>query len=235
MIAAVCASVFAALTVAVILHPEPFAVDRGALRAVEGLRAPWLTTVLAGISVLGSSPGLLAIALAVGAAALLLRRDLLPGAWLLTAYLGAALQYQSLKALLDRGRPPGGLVEAAGSAFPSGHATQGIAFFGTLAALLLTLLPRRVGVFAAVAAVTLGVLSGVSRVYLGVHWLTDVMGGFLLGGAWLAIVLAVRARVARRATRATDTSPRTSDGARSTATRRVAPRGQRTDGRRNHE
>jgi undecaprenyl-diphosphatase len=106
--------------------------------------------------------------------------------------------YQSLKTVLDRARPSGGIVDATGAAFPSGHATQGIAFFGMLAAVLLALLPRGARIPAAVGAVTLGVLSGLSRVYLGVHWLTDVGGGFLLGGAWLPVILGIRATFTRR-------------------------------------
>jgi undecaprenyl-diphosphatase len=198
VVAGACGTAFAALTLSVGFHPEPFGVDRTALRAAEDLRTPTLTALLTGITLAGSSPWILTTALVVGLAALGFRRDPLPGVWLLAEYLGAVTLYQTIKAVLGRTRPPGGLVDATGSAFPSGHATQGIAFFGLLALLLLGLLPRTIRVPAAVAAATLGVLSGLSRVYLGVHWLTDVAGGFLLGGVWLASLLAIRALVARR-------------------------------------
>jgi undecaprenyl-diphosphatase len=198
VVAAVCGAGFAVLTVAVGFHPEPFGVDRAALRTAEDLRTPWLTALLTGITTAGSSPWLVAIALVVGLAALGFRRDPLPGAWLLAEYVGAVVLYQSLKAVLDRARPPGGLDDATGAAFPSGHATQGIAFFGLLAVILLGLVPRGIRLPAAVGVATLGILSGLSRVYLGVHWLTDVAGGFLLGGAWLAIMLGIRASFVRR-------------------------------------
>jgi membrane-associated phospholipid phosphatase len=194
----VCGIAFVGLTVAVAAHPEPFGLDRPATRIAEEVRTSWLTSILEVVTRVGSSPWLVAIALVVGTAVLVVRRDALPGAWLLAEYVGAVAMYQGLKAVLDRPRPPGGLVEATGTAFPSGHATQGIAFFGLLAAILLGLLPRRVGVVAAVAVAAFGVLSGLSRVYLGVHWATDVAGGFLLGGAWLAVVLLVRTRYAER-------------------------------------
>jgi membrane-associated phospholipid phosphatase len=196
-----CGTLFAALTVAVAIHPEPFGVDRAASQNVDGLRAPWLTTVLSGVTTIGSSPWLVAIVVVVGTAALVLRRDPLPGAWLLAEYLGAVIAYQTLKVLLERPRPAGGLVPATGSAYPSGHATQGIAFFGMLAVVLLAVLPPRLRMPAAVSAVILGVVSGLSRVYLGVHWVTDVAGGFLLGGAWLAVILGIRTVVTRRSSR----------------------------------
>ena len=198
LVAAVCGTGFAVLTLAVGFHPEPFGVDRAALRAAEDLRTPWLTALLTTITTAGSSPWLVAIALVVALAALGSRRDPQPGAWLLAEYVGAVVLYQSLKAVLDRARPPGGLDDATGAAFPSGHATQGIAFFGLLAAIFLSLLPRGVRLPAAVGVATIGVLSGLSRVYLGVHWLTDVAGGFLLGSAWLAIMLGIRTTFVRR-------------------------------------
>lgn len=198
IVAVVCGTGFAVLTLAVGSHPQPFGVDREALRAAEDLRTPWLTALLMGITTVGSSPWLVAIVLVVALAALGFRRDPLPGAWLLAEYVGAVVLYQSVKAVLDRARPSGGLDDTTGAAFPSGHATQGIAFFGLLAVILLGLVPRGIRFPAAVGVATLGVLSGLSRVYLGVHWLTDVAGGFLLGGAWLAIMLGIRASFVRR-------------------------------------
>jgi membrane-associated phospholipid phosphatase len=182
----------------VAFHPAPFAADLRALHAAEEVRIPWLTAVLMAITTIGSSPWLVAITIVVAASALAYRRDPLPGAWLLAEYLGAVILYQSLKAILDRARPEGGLVPATGSAYPSGHATQGIAFFGMLAAILLSVLPRGVRVPAAVVVVVVGIMSGVSRWYLGVHWVTDVAGGFLLGGAWLSVILGLRTIFARR-------------------------------------
>ncbi|MDQ6712016.1 MAG: phosphatase PAP2 family protein, partial [Candidatus Dormibacteraeota bacterium] len=78
-----------------------------------------------------------------------------------------------------------------GWAFPSGHATQSIAFYGMLAIVLITWYApnRRLALGIGAALITLVV--GASRLYLGVHWLTDVLGGYALGLAWLSLVLAV--------------------------------------------
>lgn len=195
MVAAVgCGLGFVALTVAVASHPAPFAVDLDARQTAGELQVTWATAIMRTVSVVGSFPGVVTILALVAGAILVLRREARLGLWLAVEVAGAVAMYQGLKAILDRPRPMGGLVETTGSAFPSGHATQGIAFFGLLAVVLLAVAPGRARVPAAAAAVVVGLLSGLSRVYLGVHWLTDVAGGFLLGGAWLSILLLARAR-----------------------------------------
>jgi undecaprenyl-diphosphatase len=76
--------------------------------------------------------------------------------------------------------------------FPSGHATDAAAVYGMLAVLLVAVVPRRgakVAVWAA-AVVVVG-LVGLSRIYVGGHWLTDVIAGFALGVAWLRCLLTV--------------------------------------------
>jgi membrane-associated phospholipid phosphatase len=190
----VCGLGFAALAVAVATHPPPFAIDLEARETARDIQATWATAIMRTVSVLGSFPGVVTILAVVAGAILVLRREARHGLWLVVEVAGAVAMYQSLKAILDRPRPLGGLVETTGSAFPSGHATQGIAFFGLLAVVLLAVVPGRARIPAAGAAAVLGVLSGLSRVYLGVHWLTDVAGGFLLGGAWLSILMLARAR-----------------------------------------
>src|SRR6266511_961944 len=78
-----------------------------------------------------------------------------------------------------------------GFAFPSGHTTKATAVYGMLAALLAATTPRwgrKVSVWT--AAALLAGLVGLSRLYLGAHWLTDVLGALTLGAAWLFVLLA---------------------------------------------
>lgn len=88
-----------------------------------------------------------------------------------------------LKELFGRSRPPGEhLTYAAGFSFPSGHAMVSMAFYGFLAYLLWTNLPGRCGKWCSSLLIVLIILIGISRVYLNVHFASDVLAGFLLGG-----------------------------------------------------
>lgn len=118
------------------------------------------------------------------------------------SYLGASAIYNAGKLLVARARPPEGLRidPHAGFSFPSGHTTQAFAFYLMLAFVLLsvvTVWAYRVAI--AFLAVTMGTLVGVSRVYLGAHWLTDILAGAVLGTGWaLLLWLLIEAAEQRR-------------------------------------
>ncbi len=101
-----------------------------------------------------------------------------------------ALLCEGLKLLVARPRPfpVGPFGEWGGYSFPSGHATGATALYGVLLLLLLPAIENRrwrTVLMLSSAAVIVGV--GFSRVALGAHYLTDVLGGFTLGGAWVAL------------------------------------------------
>ena len=105
-----------------------------------------------------------------------------------------------VKALVGRQRPSADLVnvyvEVQGYSYPSGHVVHYVVFFGALAYLayqaLDTASTARRGLRLALVVCWLLVLTiGLSRMYLGAHWLSDVLGGYLLGGAWLVTLIAV--------------------------------------------
>ena len=79
-------------------------------------------------------------------------------------------------------------VETANASFPSGHAMLSTVTYLTLGALLAQVMPKkRLKSFVFAVAVLLALIVGASRVYLGVHWLTDVLAGWALGAAWAMI------------------------------------------------
>lgn len=169
------------------------AVDPPALRFAVGHREEWLTTLVRGVSNLGGYRLLIPLVIVAGLVWWAWRRTWRPLLLLVGAYGGAVVLTFLVKALIERPRPPSDLAlgDFGGMAFPSGHALQSTAVWGMLAVLTAGRVGRRrtkVMVWSAGAAVAVAV--GGSRVYLGAHWLTDVMGGWALGGLWLAALVA---------------------------------------------
>jgi membrane-associated phospholipid phosphatase len=153
-------------------------------------RTPGLTTLAHVLSTLGSQTVLIPVT-GLLAAALLARRRFVLAGLLIAAWGGAILLYSLTKQLVDRPRPPSDiwLTDAGNStSFPSGHATQSLATFLALAlvgAAWLSKPPWPGRVLALVVAVGVGW----SRVYLGVHWTTDVVAGWLIAAAWITVVV----------------------------------------------
>jgi undecaprenyl-diphosphatase len=108
-----------------------------------------------------------------------------------SAVLGAYVLDQAAKLAYAQPRPPAAwmAVPAVGYGFPSGH-TALSAMYIALAHFIARLQPRwRTKVFVYAAGFTIAVLIAISRVYLGVHWPTDVIGGWALAAAWIGILL----------------------------------------------
>jgi undecaprenyl-diphosphatase len=176
---------------------EVFALDVWATPFLHGIASPGLDWLMNRLTDIGST--LVIIPVFVVAAVFLLSRKR-RGAllFLLVVSLGALVLNGTMKLLLERPRPalPWASVLPDYS-FPSGHTMNTLVFYGALALIAWSIAGRRVGLLAIAAAalITFGV--GVSRIYLGYHYLTDVVGGVLAGIAWLLVVgAALRARPA---------------------------------------
>ena len=116
-------------------------------------------------------------------------------AWLFVATVaGAELLDQVLKLLFRRPRPHPylGMPELTSYSFPSGHSIASCCFWGMVAILLTRRMRTPLGKAAVwAAAIVVVILVGLSRIYLGVHYPTDVLGGYLAAVAWLGAVYAL--------------------------------------------
>jgi undecaprenyl-diphosphatase len=187
----VAALVFAVLLVMVRLQWPPLeSIDRGAASGINGLvagDAPLVAAVKA-VTWLGSSGVLWAV---IGAAAIILA---LRKQWRLAAYLlitgaGALVLDPILKSLVGRLRPVVAhpIAHGTGNSFPSGHSLGSIVCYG---AVLLVFLPAARGRWRTAfitVIVALVALIGISRILLGVHYLSDVVGAWAIGIAWLGV------------------------------------------------
>jgi membrane protein DedA with SNARE-associated domain/membrane-associated phospholipid phosphatase len=165
--------------------------DMTAIDLAESLRTGWLVDVARAVSVLGSSA--LVLPLAAICTALLAARRRWAELGVLVVGLGLiVVGVHEIKDAIDRPRPEGGLADVSGSSFPSGHAAYST-FYVWLAVTIVMRLRPGMTRGALVVAVGIGAtaLVGLSRVYLDVHYLSDVNAGWALGAAAFSLCAAV--------------------------------------------
>jgi undecaprenyl-diphosphatase len=162
--------------------------DRSIQAWVGHQRQPAWSVLLGAATNLGGATGLVTL-VALMAVLLLARRERASAAFLVVTVGAGALLNAGLKLIYARARPDlaTAIAEALWYSFPSGHAMGSFIAFGALAYLAL----RQPWPWAArsaglAVALTLVILVGLSRVYLGVHWASDIAGGWSAGAVWLA-------------------------------------------------
>lgn len=170
---------------------------------IHSLATPALTAWMERASFFGSVL-FLASASAALCVVFLIIRWRRAASWLAIAMVGAAVLNVVLKEVFHRPRPEAFFgVEPRSYSFPSGHALASLCFYSVLAGLLSTRLPQRaVRVILWIAAIVIVAAIGVSRIYLGVHYPTDVIAGYLAAAVWVGALLFVdqlraRARAGR--------------------------------------
>ena len=183
------------------------AFDRAVLLALRNpaditdpLGPQWLEQTALQITALGSTT-VLTIVTVIVAAWLLLVRQLGAAAFVTIAVVGGAALSNLVKYSFARVRPE--LVPhidlVSGNSFPSGHALSSAVVYLTLGTLLTRLRPERGHkIFLLSVATILTLLIGITRVYLGVHWPTDVLAGWCLGATWAMLCWAAALWMQRR-------------------------------------
>ncbi len=161
------------------LHPD-------AANPSDPIGPKWLDHAAADLTAIGSVSVLATLALLVGIF-LVIQRKRLEAAIIAVAFAGGITISQLLKGFFNRERPPEiyRASEILNASFPSGHALLSTVVFLTLGAMLAQAAKGQgLRIFAMSAAIGLALIVGVTRIYLGVHWTTDVLAGWSVGAAW---------------------------------------------------
>jgi len=196
VVVAVTAGLFAVMT------------DHGMLGRIQRLDDTWLrlmissrTVPLTALAKIFNILGLVYVTLPVRIAVagfLAVRRRW----WHLAAFTAAVVLSEALigvlKGIYDRARPPGSLVATSGASFPSGHA---VAASVTVVAAVIALVPAGKRAPWARAAFLFSILMGLSRAYLGAHWLSDAAAGILLGTSCALLTALVVSHLQRQGRR----------------------------------
>ena len=185
--------------------------DRPSLELALRLRSSGLDRAITAFTDLGSVVGMTTLAVLATLAMTVAWRRRSPAVLMLAATAGSVSMTVVGKSVVGRTRPP--LADAvppyeSSASFPSGHALNAVVVAGLLADLLVRRQRRGWARIATLtAAATFAALMGASRVYLGHHWLTDVLVAWTLGLAWLTLVVVAHRlflTVSRRRTRSPD-------------------------------
>lgn len=179
----------AVLTRSVVAGSGLAAADPDVAQWVVVRRNGTLTTLASAVSDLGSTLAM-TIVVIVTCGVLLYWRDQLGAVLVATAGIGAGVIVTIGKRVIGRERPPVAdrLAVESSLSYPSGHSAGSFAVIGIVAIVLIPLLSRTAARIAAGVLAALFVFSvGLSRVYLGMHWLTDVLAGWSVAALWLLL------------------------------------------------
>ena len=188
---AVASFVLVAYTVIVGEDPGPTPGDLTASDIVESLQAGWLVDLAKVVTAFGSLAVVLPLALVCAVALGVANRWAEVGV-LVAGLLLIVVGVHEIKDAVDRPRPEGGLVDASGSSFPSAHAAYATFYVWLAVTVVIRLRPGMTrGALVVVGGIALTALIGLSRVYLGGHYLSDVNAGWALGAAAFSLSAAV--------------------------------------------
>ena len=183
-----------------VLEGETRHFDDATRLAIHQFASPGLTTAMRGISFFGSTL-FLSVMTVVVIFCFVVRHWRREAVLFAITMVGAALLDVTLKDTFHRSRPVPffNIVAPSSYSFPSGHALASFCFYGALAAILTARLKNtrsRTAIWGSAAIVVL--LIGLSRIYLGVHYTTDVLAGFVAALIWIFVVTFVEQQLSKR-------------------------------------
>ena len=163
--------------------------DQTVISFIQGFESPTLTSIMKFFTYIGSFSVVVVIAIIAFLFLYFVLKHRIELVLFGTVILGTPIINQMLKQFFHRARPDlHRLIEIGGYSFPSGHAMNAFAVYGILAFLLWRHIPTRLGRTVLIMISTIFILMiGTSRIYLGVHYPSDIIGGYFASGFWLAI------------------------------------------------
>ena len=166
--------------------------DPSVTRSFIERRTPQLSTAAQALTFIGNVPVLTALTITAAALLSTLTQRWKPAVILSVGMIGAATLTYSLKVLIGRHRPDAEQVLGTvnhGFSFPSGHALSSAVFFLLLAGMLwYSRAARSIKIAGTTVAIGLSIGIGLSRIYLGYHWATDVLAGWTMALTWLSVL-----------------------------------------------
>jgi len=166
--------------------------DAAATPFLHGFASPALDAVMNGVTFIGSDNALAVLFVLALLCLIRLGRPRREWLFLGVALGGSLVLNEAMKLFFQRPRPtlPYAIL-LPGYSFPSGHSMNSFVFYLSIALLIRVIGGRRAVAIAVVAAVLIALTVGTSRIYLGAHYLTDVIGGYTAGLLWLLIIAAI--------------------------------------------
>ena len=162
--------------------------DQFITRAVQSVSIPGFGHLMAAATFIGEGLLLFYAALIAALIALFLKSYNVMAAFLLTEAL--MLVYNASKQLFNRQRPDTEYaLSLSSTSFPSGHAADSVAFYGLLGFIMYTKLPKPYNYTGLLVGILLPFLIGLSRIYLGAHYPSDVLAGWIIGSLGLLLVI----------------------------------------------
>ncbi|MCH5586089.1 phosphatase PAP2 family protein [Shimazuella sp. AN120528] len=173
-----------------LVEADLFHFDQTIINWIGTFVKPQLTSMMKFFTFFGS-PLALILFLIISVSWMVWQKKRWESLFLVIAIAGGGLFNQLLKWIFHRQRPTlHRLIQETGYSFPSGHSMISFVFYGMICMLLMVFLKSRTPkVIVIISTVIMVVMVGMSRIYLGVHYPSDVLAGYAAGGAWLMICL----------------------------------------------
>jgi undecaprenyl-diphosphatase len=165
--------------------------DSRVIAAIQGQESPFLTGVMKTFTFIGSTPIVIILSLFILFFLYYVLHHRLELILFIATVGGSAVLNGILKQVFHRVRPElHRLISVSGYSFPSGHAMNAFTVYGIITFLLWRHIPSKLGrsILVLISVVMIATI-GVSRIYLGVHYPSDIIGGYFASGFWLAIVI----------------------------------------------